>query len=496
MMAGDKQGEKKIDQTREAERKPEAAKLSDEGVTDEAQAQRYERKFVTFSGMNDQKLPALQDGARRSGGDTSKGSSQANVYSAGADESLGLLMRLLESSKQQGSPEATVSELTIEDAKEGREYTARGVRHVTRQSYKNGLRAIRKSDIPTHEDSEQADFSCNYMQRKFREWCAEQAVQLASALALTTKGAAYLLQQGRVEPAQDPAVLPVSDQGAHQGALPSNEDTFALLSAEPTVLCEPVGSNTSERRRNAVQDAPRQIAEHLVRELKRSPDSMLIASNTDSAKEPKQSDAKPTNPLLKWIYDTTEKVGSQTEKYLRESGTMSGEIQEVPSLGSGVLGSCKSLIDDQRREKGEFNIAFGRKGKGPLTTSHTWYSETAETPKEYPELHFSMGVIELAHIHKYQVNTTLHSHPGRKNFAEFSAEDVSQANALNVKSFLLLPAAGGNKLLMYSPDMNVATHEEAIAQKRIVELGHFANGGRFIPAAGCAKQLKEMGFIQ
>lgn len=357
-----------------------------ESITDDQQAVRYEPRFRTFSGGNDEFLPS-----------------------------------------QSGRG---VSEFSLEDKEQGLIHTANGERELDTKQYKPrlsyliGLKAATK-DAHSAEETErlQSVFSIQYMMQKAKEL---------------------------------------------MGATPNLK---GVKSTDHAVL------------------------------IATNPNYKSDAGNVNQA--PADAD-RPKDFVSGVIWDAAKKFGVPAAEALKrrweQYAKSTGQIHPVSSVGKGVLETCKLVMDDRRRsEGGEFHVAFGRKSEG-LSASSQWYTTVPETKPNESERHFSADVLEMQ-TKLFSVEATIHTHPGRKNFAEFSEEDIFQADELvalnpNYRSFLLTPPPH-NQLLMYSPEMHIKSHAEAVAAGRIQEIGHFDAEGRFHPNRKSNLQtLQNLGFIQ
>lgn len=229
---------------------------------------------------------------------------------------------------------------------------------------------------------------------------------------------------------------------------------------------------------------------------KKSPDKKSDAADVKPA-----PDERPTDFLNGIIWDLTKKHGVPAAEVTKGwFGKSYGEIHPVPSVGQGILESCNSILNDPRRtEGGEFHVAFGRQSGGPLSASSLWYTTSPETAPDQSENHTASDLVQMA-TNQYKLDAIIHSHPHRKGYSEFSYDDIHQADQLvnlnpNFRSFLLTPPPE-NKLLMYSPEMHISTHAQAVAAGRIKELGHFNAAGKFVAEREHSAILKQLGFIR
>jgi hypothetical protein len=151
-MPGEDQPLLKLDKASEGESKSEtSAKVAGEAVTDEAQAQRYQPTFTSFSSCNDK--ASLDD-----------------------DDPLKLVMDC--NRQGRGEHGSGVAELALEDKQAGKVITARGERNLyePRQSWMDGLKKVIDDAKNPEEFAERQGKLCiDYIERKAQE--ALRAVQ-------------------------------------------------------------------------------------------------------------------------------------------------------------------------------------------------------------------------------------------------------------------------------------------------------------------------------
>lgn len=243
---------------------------------------------------------------------------------------------------------------------------------------------------------------------------------------------------------------------------------------------------------------------------KEAKDTALIASNPSGYKSdaadtaPDAQDERPKDFIHGMIWDLAKKYGipvaEVAKRRIEQFAKPYGDAHPVPSVGEGVLETCKSIMSDRRRaEGGEFHVAFGRDGEGALSASSLWYTTAPETASDQSEVHLAADVLQMK-AKLLRLDAVIHSHPHRKNHSQFSTDDIAQADTLvnenpNFKSFLLTPPPE-NKLLMYSPEKNIKTHAEAVRAGRIQEIGHFDASGKFIAEADQHELLLQLGFTK
>jgi hypothetical protein len=76
-----------------------------------------------------------------------------------------------------------VSELVLEDRQEGKEHTAAGMRHVSRQSFVDGLKGLmQQTNSPEHHKEVAELFSLKYILEKTGQWCGSVQESINSAL--------------------------------------------------------------------------------------------------------------------------------------------------------------------------------------------------------------------------------------------------------------------------------------------------------------------------
>jgi hypothetical protein len=505
MKSGDHSNEQ-IDRNREGEEKHQTGcKVASESVTDETQAVAYEPRFTTFSGLQDQTLPAQGRGTG-------------------------------------------VAEFVLGDKQSGKEFTASGERHVPRLSFMEGLRAqLDRARTPEDADQLQSAFSIEYMMRKMKELAA-------SAMSVFTdkprQGTGKLEQEG--QSAQTNA-----EQKEKAGNVPeptiqpnktfSNPREFiadltrrhgvpdaTLIADNPSVASDtsPVlENNLVTRVPSAMPTEGLGLSEAPL--LGHLPDSVLafeanqadgqqlavkltLAQNYKPASGKKASDGAAKEQFGSGIHKFIEgfikdkrEESKKIDKY-EHGWEKIGQPHEIKNEGAAVLEASQSVLDSDKRNVGEFNFAIGKKD-GKLWISSIWYNDGLKQGDH--ELHSPKGIEELKAMKVEPIVLGGHTHPRREGmgYMIFSDNDLLTANREDgmqhmtiasgggtFKSFLLTPAPE-NKLLLYSADYQseALTHEQALKVGRIVELGHFLKTGKFIPNTLEQRELlKSLGFIE
>lgn len=153
-----------------------------------------------------------------------------------------------------------------------------------------------------------------------------------------------------------------------------------------------------------------------------------------------------------------------------------GGIHPVQDVGTGVISGFQQVLNNPKRNDGEFNMAIGEK-QGALAASTTWFTPGVKMLGH--EVNFVLGAPELQ-ANQHRVLAVMHTHPMREHMGtnQFSVPDIQQANALQesagkdqtVRSYLLTP---DNKLLVYTPN-------ERRQHPNGEEAGHFDKQGNFV----------------
>lgn len=343
----------------------------------------------------------------------------------------------------------SVSEFCIEDKESGKLITAEGERPASepRPSFLLGLKQALQGDHSPEETARlQAEFSISYMTRKASEFVRQTAENLMDGIQHCFGSKDQLLKT-------DP------------------------ITGEQTVT---IGKHTY-------------------------PATDIVAQNPSQ-----QSDAHSPSAgaPVNFIFKLGEFLKVKPAKDYVESWDRSGSVHPIPSVGKAVLETYKSVLNDPRRNIGEFNFAIGEKD-GKLYESSLWYNPGFKFGEF--EMQETVGVTELKD-HGMRVTDFGHSHPYRKGMGYdiFSEPDLTTAHKLDgdihvgpfsgsgtFKEFLLTPAPD-NKLLLYCADFNdkASNHPAAEKEGRIVELGRFSGTGQFVPDEKQSKLLKELGFIE
>lgn len=365
---------------------------------------------------------------------------------------------------------ASVSEFCIEDAINGKLITAQGERSTSgpRLSFVQGLKQVLHGDHSPEETARlQAEFSIAYMTRKASQFFQ----QTAGALIDGIQHCFASPQDSRHASAE---TLPQQSANVFDDQQPVDKDTAT-------------GEETIAKGRSA----------HGALDI-------IAQTPSQQSDAPHQPSEAPVFPGFKFL----DQINVKPVKDYVESWERSGSVHEIPSIGKALLDTSKTILDDPKRNVGEFNFAIGEKD-GKLYESSLWYNPGVKIgPYEMQE---TVSVNELKNEHIKPIMFE-HSHPYRKGMGYdiFSGPDLATAQKFDgdihltrfsgsgtFKEFLLTPAPE-NKLLMYAADYNdkALTHQDAEKEGRIVELGHFSADKTFVPNQEQSKLLKELGLIK
>lgn len=170
-----------------------------------------------------------------------------------------------------------------------------------------------------------------------------------------------------------------------------------------------------------------------------------------------------------------------------------------------MLDTYASLLNDPKRNSGEFNFAFGEKD-GKIYMSRVWFNPGVAS--DGSEIQEPLGAKELSDM-GMQVLSADHSHPLHKDKAywTFSPDDMRAGQKFDGdlhkirflnqdKHFMqcLLTPAPDNKLMFYDANYNVPDADYIEGAPRIKELGHFSEEGKFVPNLKERDLLKKLGF--
>ncbi len=426
-----------------------------------------------------------------------------------------------------------VSEFVLEDAEAGKEHTSKGERYVARPSFMQGLRKVFDSDASAEEvERLQGAFSIDYMLNKARQWAAGALNKLGGDSGIGGGPG------GGPTNEKSPAGQPISEAESlpHPAAnrYTSNIEEDALrrhhLSPEARLIAFGTGDGTMsdagytpEAKAQGEQAAPATTTYDT--------DSVIADAGNDSRSNLAPSSGgrtweKAKNAPVSDLIKHQAKGDKQLRDYI-DKWEVSGEIHEVKSVPKAILETYSSLINDPRRNQGEFNFAFAQVGD-KIYMSRVWFNPGVKDGNS--ELQEPLGIRELENRFRGQPMTILahgHSHPLSKDKAywNFSPDDLtlgrtyegfmhSSAFSNQGKQFVQVlltpsahkgdeipgsPPAGAtyNSLMFYKVDYHAkdADYVEADKAGRIVQLGQFTSRGRFIPDGNNLDLLKKLGFV-
>jgi len=131
-------------------------------------------------------------------------------------------------------------------------------------------------------------------------------------------------------------------------------------------------------------------------------------------------------------------------------------IHEVPSAGGEAISQFKSVLNDPRRNQGEFQMAVGHKGKEKQEHATDFVFQPGKVDADGGETHTNPGAARLQ-LTGHKLDALIHTHPpgipGKSDPDHFSELDKLSIDGMRVSNpeahgFLLTPAPK-NEVVIY-----------------------------------------------